>query len=322
MNSIELISVIMSTYNETEEELSNAINSILNQTYKRIEFIIILDNPDNVSHVKLINKIAQKDSRVRFYINEQNIGLANSLNRGIEYAKSNIIARMDADDISFDTRLEEEYNIITTKEVDIVSSNIVYIDEDGKSIDKDYYFPKESDKINKILEYSSIIVHPSVMFKKDRINQIGNYRNFACSQDYDLWLRAVDNDFIFYIIDKPLLKYRIRKNGITGKNPLKQFIITDYIKLMHKQRIKKGFDSFSYNNVINYLIKNKYDDDVKIEKFKKSMNDIDKIKKLMKIKKYLSSIVIFIKLYFSGKWSRKLIINYTKSFLTKRGLLL
>ncbi len=102
----------MSTYNETVEELKKAIDSILTQTFKNFEFIIILDNPQNYEHKKVINEYLSKDKRIIFLINESNIGLAASLNEGIENAKGDYIARMDADDISMPNRLEKEYNYL------------------------------------------------------------------------------------------------------------------------------------------------------------------------------------------------------------------
>ena len=105
-----MISVIMSTYKEDEELLRESIESILNQTYKDIEFIIILDYPDNEIHQKVICEYASKDKRVHFYINQKNLGLTKSLNRGISLCTGDYIARMDADDISLSDRLEKQLN--------------------------------------------------------------------------------------------------------------------------------------------------------------------------------------------------------------------
>ena len=81
------VSVIMATYKEPENQLRRSIESILNQTYKAFEYIIILDNPDNSDHIRIIKEYQQKDNRIQFHINEKNQGLTYSLNRGLSYAR-------------------------------------------------------------------------------------------------------------------------------------------------------------------------------------------------------------------------------------------
>lgn len=98
MSNTPKISVIMSAYNESFDELSRSIDSIINQTYKNIEFIIVSDNPEN----KEIKKAVQvaNDQRIKYLENKENVGLVQSLNRAISEATGSIITRMDADDIS------------------------------------------------------------------------------------------------------------------------------------------------------------------------------------------------------------------------------
>ena len=84
-------SVIMATYKEEIRLLKQSIESILHQTYKDFEYIIILDNPNNLEHIELINQYVEKDKRIRFYINEKNIGLTNTLNKGLSLVKGKYI---------------------------------------------------------------------------------------------------------------------------------------------------------------------------------------------------------------------------------------
>ena len=105
---MELISVLMSTYNETESELSQSIESILHQTYRNIQFLIVNDNPANPTLAHTLSRYAASDSRIQIVENEQNLGLVASLNRGWKLAKGQYIARMDADDIALPHRLESE----------------------------------------------------------------------------------------------------------------------------------------------------------------------------------------------------------------------
>ena len=130
----EKISVIMSVYNEKERELKAAIDSILGQTYQNLEFIIILDNPLNKELQIVIEDYAKKDSRIRFFINKQNMGLVRSLNKALKYVTGRFIARMDADDVSLKSRLADQLDYLKKNNADFVFAGIEYIDEDDKKL--------------------------------------------------------------------------------------------------------------------------------------------------------------------------------------------
>lgn len=312
------VSIIMSTYNETKNELERAIKSILNQTLKEFEFIIILDNPDNIEHKEIINKYLKKDKRIIFLINKSNIGLALSLNKGISIAQSNYIARMDADDISVPTRLEKEYDFLqNNKDVDIVATSKIDIDEDGNVIGEPSYLPSEDRMIKKVLKISCLIIHPSVMFRKDKIQKIGNYRDFPSSQDYDLWLRASFYGLKFAIINEKLIKYTIRKAGISNSNPLKQYTLKKYIQKLYKQRQKKQTDNFSPENLQDYLRKNKVFNLKEIAKFKEGMKYINKAKKAFRQKKIILTLGYFFKSVFCHSKIKYVLYDYIISFLLK-----
>jgi len=264
-----IISIVMSTYNETVEELKKSIESMLTQTLKNFEFIIVLDNPQNNEHKKVINEYLNKDERIIFLINEKNIGLAASLNKGIDKARGDYIARMDADDISMTNRLEEEYNFLKENpDISIVSTNKIDINENDDIINIPTHLPTDDCQIKKILKITSVITHSAAMFRKRDIEKIGKYRLFPASQDYDLWLRASYYKLNFGIIDEPLIKYRIRKNNISNTNPLKQYLLREYIQRLYKQRLKKGIDEFSLDNLQRYLVDNNAFDKNEIEKYK------------------------------------------------------
>lgn len=264
-----IISIVMSTYNETVDELKKSIESMLTQTFKNFEFIIVLDNPQNNEHKKVINEYLSKDERIIFLVNEKNIGLAASLNKGIDKSKGDYIARMDADDISMPNRLEREYNYLKDNpDIHIVSTNKIDINENDDIINIPSHLPTKNCQIKKILKITSIITHSAAMFKKNDIEKIGKYRLFPASQDYDLWLRASYYKLNFGIIDEPLIKYRIRKNNISNTNPLKQYLLKEYIQKLYKQRLKKGIDEFSLDNLQRYLVDNKAFDKNEIEKYK------------------------------------------------------
>ncbi|HCW53828.1 MAG TPA: hypothetical protein DG753_08850 [Clostridium sp.] len=125
----ELVSVIMSCYNEKIEWIRKSIDSILNQSYKNIEFVIVNDNPEYEELKEVLHEYEKKDSRVKLYFNKQNKGLIYSLNKALEISNGNYVARMDADDISYLYRLNDEVEVLKNDNVDFVMSNADIIDE-------------------------------------------------------------------------------------------------------------------------------------------------------------------------------------------------
>lgn len=308
----------MSTYNETVEELKKAIDSILTQTFKNFEFIIILDNPQNYEHKKVINEYLSKDKRIIFLINESNIGLAASLNEGIENAKGDYIARMDADDISMPNRLEKEYNYLKENpDIHIISTNKIDINENDEVINIPSKLPTEDWQIKRILKITSIITHSAAMFRKKEIEKIGKYRLFPASQDYDLWLRSSYYKLNFAIINEPLIKYRIRENNISNTNPLKQYLLKEYIQKLYRQRLKNGKDEFSLENLQKYLEANKAFDKKNIKKFKKGMEYINKIKSNFKEKRIILAIKYCIKSLYTHKKMKNVLYVYIVCYLLK-----
>ena len=102
---MDKVSVIMSTYKEPIEWIQQSVDSILNQTYKNLEFIIIVDNPEYAELVSLLNDYADSDDRISVVVNNNNIGLVKSLNKALSFCTGEYVARMDADDISLPERL-------------------------------------------------------------------------------------------------------------------------------------------------------------------------------------------------------------------------
>ena len=144
-------SVIMATYKESIECLKQSIESIINQTYNDFEFIIILDNPDNKEHIAFINDYVCKDERIKFYINDKNMGLTNTLNRGLELAEGKYICRMDADDISELYRMEHQKKYLEENDFDLIGGISQMIDEDGNTIYSIKKVPTDFKKIKKCI---------------------------------------------------------------------------------------------------------------------------------------------------------------------------
>lgn len=223
------VSIIMSTYKEEEVFLRQSIESILNQTYKDFEYIIILDNPNNKLHMKIINDYASKDKRIKFYINEQNMGLTASLNRGLSLAKGKYICRMDADDISINNRLELQKRHLENNDFDLIGGISQMIDESGKVIYSIKKVPTDLNKIKKSLKYNQVISHPTWFGKKEVFDKLEGYRNMPLCEDYDFTLRAVLQGYKISNIDEIVLKYRMTTSSISRSNLYEQYLFAKYI---------------------------------------------------------------------------------------------
>lgn len=239
----KLISVIMSVYNETNEELESSVNSILSQTYKNLEFIIIDDNPDNTRIRNFLKN--QTDPRIRVIYNTENKGLVYSLNLALDNTKGCIIARMDADDIAEKDRLEREYLYFKKYNLDLVGSWIRLINEQNKEIGK-MEFPTTSRGIKYQIKYGGCLPHPTWMGKKKIFLELGGYRSIPFCEDYDFLLRAIKKGYRLGNVPYYSLNYRIRESGISCSNKNKQLAIRRFLSKHRKQ-----IDIVNINNYIN-----------------------------------------------------------------------
>lgn len=262
-----LVSVIMSTYNEKLSWIREAVDSILTQTYENIEFIIIIDNPENNEIIEYLQTI--EDRRVRVVINEENIGLVKSLNKAIKLCNGKYIARMDADDISIKSRIENQINILENNEnIVLLGCNVRFINDKGNEINTLYKDVTCGFKyIREHLKYENCMIHPTFIMRKDIITNdlIQGYREVFSAEDYDLVCRLIEYGYDIENTDKELLLYRVRINSITRKNELTQIRIANYIKKLYREKKmqeidfkyidklrsnKRGYKSFTLSNKI------------------------------------------------------------------------
>lgn len=255
-----MISVIMSTYKEDERLLRESIESILNQTYRDFEYIIILDYPDNDVHKSVIEEYALKDDRIHFYINEKNMGLTDSLNRGLSLCHGEYIARMDADDISLPDRLERQMKYLEKNHYDLIGGITEMINENGSLLYSIKSVPTDPKKINKALRYSQCIAHPTWLGKKEVFEKNAGYRHMPLCEDYDFTLRAVLNGFVISNLNEPVLKYRMTSNSISRSNLFEQYLYMSYITKEYKNnRIASVDKAYAYvQQHLNEKDSNKY----------------------------------------------------------------
>jgi glycosyltransferase involved in cell wall biosynthesis len=253
------ISVVMSVYNG-EDFLAEAIESVLNQTYKDFEFIIV-DDGSTDSTPKILAKYQALDPRIVIDSHE-NMGLAVSLNRAIDMAKGEWIARIDADDIMMPNRLEEQLRFIEANpEVDVVATWVYYINEHSK-VFKLFDFPKDlvtwEDNQRYFKENKGVgIIHPSVMYFKASLLKTGGYRDVNPSQDTDLWFRMQEHGLVFSVIHKPLTKYRVSSNSIVISQKLHQRYYFQWI-VHNMLRRRQGLSEISRKEFMRRILSNPF----------------------------------------------------------------
>jgi len=211
MNENPTISVVMPVYN-AEKYLDKAIQSILKQTYNNFEFIIINDGSVDNSLVT-IGKYKNQDERICL-IDKKNGGIVEALNDGLKIAKGKYIARMDSDDIAFINRFEEQIKIFANNpKIDLVYTDTMLIDKNGDVICRSWRPNLEKTLLN--LEINTFVPHPTVMFKKDTVINLGGYtKKRPHAEDLDLWLRMINNGCKFFYLKKYLLYYRLNPNSV------------------------------------------------------------------------------------------------------------
>jgi len=180
------VSVVMPCYNE-EKNIEKAIKSILKQSFQDYELIIV-DDCSTDNSVEIIKRF--DSNKIRIIKKDKNTGVSDSLNIGIKQSKSDIIARMDADDISLKKRLEEQYNFLKNNSDYILVGSWGYLIKNNKLYE--VKTPTSFKEIKKKMIKDNPFIHTSVMFRKEPFNRSGGYRNIKGFEDYDLWLRMVD----------------------------------------------------------------------------------------------------------------------------------
>lgn len=235
-----MISVIIPVYNTKFEYFKECIDSVIQQTFKNFEVIIIdnqsdyenlkkyVDYTKNIKNIKILNCERQK--------NKKNLSIA--LNYGIQNSKYNLIARMDSDDIMTNNRLELQYNYFCNNDIDILGGQLKYIGNNNTT--------SHPTTITKEIPLNStwFINHPTVMFKKDKILATGGYaiEPEFIAEDYELWTRCLKNNLIIHNLEEVILNYRFHETNLTFKDKNNVY----YEKLL--QYIRKGYISY-YNNL-------------------------------------------------------------------------
>lgn len=245
--NIPAISVLMPAYN-AEKYISEAIGSILDQTFKDFEFIIV-DDASTDGTWNIIKKFAAIDNRIIAIQNERNLKICQTLNRGIEIARGKYILRMDADDWSFPDRIQKQYEYMVSHNEIVISGGTMFVcDEKLNPISKRTYSQHDKELKKSILRYSPFS-HPTVIIKTKIVKKVGGY-NMLYAEDIELYLKLGQYGKFGNIIE-PLIKYRDIPSSMTNTKLKVTELHTLQLRL-HAVR-KLGYSYTFFDLVYNIL---------------------------------------------------------------------
>lgn len=206
-----LISVIMAAYN-AENTIEQAITSVLNQTYTNLELLVVNDcSKDNT--VGIIEKIAEKDTRVRLINNSKNSGVSYTRKHGLKESRGEWIAILDSDDAWTPDKLEKQIRLQKEKNADLLYTGSTFMDSDGKKVD--WYLHAPAEITYRRLLKQNLLSNSSSLVRKELYSQfyaIGDNMH----EDFAIWLGILKTGRKAYGVDEPLLIYRLTKTSKSG----------------------------------------------------------------------------------------------------------
>ncbi|MBL0061495.1 MAG: glycosyltransferase [bacterium] len=227
-----LVTVGLPIYN-AEAYLAECIESIKAQTLKEFTVLAVLDCPNDNSE-EILRRHA--DSRFQIIKNQVNIGLAATCNRMLELCQTELLARMDADDIMYPDRLKKQYDFMQAHpEIDVLGTYSIEIDEQGNYLRGPYPHGTTPEEVRAEFRILCAFWHSSVMFRVARILALGGYPNCRVAEDLILWLRGLEQNYQYAILPETLIKYRVHATGLMNRTREESYQANDaaYAKYGH-----------------------------------------------------------------------------------------
>ena len=238
-------SVLMSVYKKDNADFfKTSLDSIINQTHRPSEIVLVQDGPIPSSLEHLINNYRKDNpTLIRYFSFESNQGLGKVLAFGIEKCSFKYIARMDADDYCKPERCQKELEyLLNHPEIEVVGTNVEEFMDDINNVVAHVVLPETHDDIYSFAKKRNPIRHPSLMFTKDAILRCGNYRPLRFSQDYCIIVQLMMAGSKAYNIQEPLTYMRVTKDFYKRRSGKKYFMINYNLNKWFKEQ---GFYSFS-----------------------------------------------------------------------------
>ena len=207
---MDLVSVIMPYYKK-KKYIELAVNSVIQQTYKNFELIIVHDD-ENKEDLNFLNNLKKKDKRIKLYINKKNLGAGESRNKGIKLSQGSLIAFLDADDLWTRNKLKKQILFMKKNSVDISHTSYHIINSDNKIIGS----RRAKDMNHKLLLNSCDIGLSTVIIKKELITNKIKFANINTKEDYVLWLKITLNNKKIFALKNNLTKWRKLNDSLSA----------------------------------------------------------------------------------------------------------
>lgn len=211
------LSVILTTYNEKYEFLEQCLDSILRQTYKDIQVLIVLEPND--TNVELLLKKAAADVRIQVFHNDEKTGISGSRNRAIQASTGKYVALIDSDDYCDITRFEKQVSFLDNNpDISVVGSNMILIDPRGRNIGCRTY-PQQHDHIKRYFLKTMGIANPTAMTRRQDLEEVGSFdTQFLNAEDLELWLRFLARNKRMHNLQENLVYYRIPDDQFVNRS--------------------------------------------------------------------------------------------------------
>lgn len=207
------VSVLMSVYHkEKSEQLSLALESVINQTYRPKEIVLVKDGPlDEALELTIESFVQRYPDLMKIVALKENRGLGFALSIGLKNCSYEWVARMDSDDIALPARFEKQFQFLTkNKTVDILGTNIEEFDRVPGDLKRYKVNPETHEALIKNIQFRSPFNHPTIMFRKEAVLAAGNYSGeILLFEDYTLFLRMMKAGCRFHNLQEVLLYFRI-----------------------------------------------------------------------------------------------------------------
>ena len=237
-------SVLLSVYiNDSLDQLVSAVESVIGQTRPPDQLVIVLDGPVSEPVREFVESLKQEKEFFCTVLDlKKNVGLGVALKFGLDYCEHDLVARMDADDISVATRFEKQLDFLRDHpEISVLGGNIVEFDEHatlgGRAV------AQEPRDVMRLARRRNPVNHVTVMFRKTAVLAAGGYRDFPTYEDYDLWIRMIRASFLIFNLSSELVFVRAG-NDMANRRRGFQYLKNDFrfFLYLYKTRFISGLD--------------------------------------------------------------------------------
>lgn len=234
------LSVLMSLYiNVDEDQLKDAFNSIVNQSFIASQIIFVIDGPINIGINNFIQTIKNHPKiEIKVIYLNKNVGLGIALSEGLKYCTSELIARMDADDISYPTRFQKQIEFMyNNPEISVLGSWVTEFNTIPGDLNRVKKVPEDHQAILTYSKYRNPLNHPSVVFRKSHVLAAGSYQSMPFFEDYFLWARMIKLGYKIHNLEESLLHFRVG-NSMIGRRHGFRYLIHEFNFLISVRKMK------------------------------------------------------------------------------------